>query len=153
MAARDLVPSGVSSGAATSSGATVRSRVWAAMGVLALWALVAVPALLGLQRCPFAVLLHIPCPSCGLTRAMRLLLAGRVDASLCMHPLAIPLVAAVAATALSTVAAALTRGSPVDFYRTCHGHAALVFLAVAYAAVFGLWVLRFFGAFGGPVPV
>ena len=123
------------------------------MGVLALWALAVAPALLGLQQCVFARLLHIPCPGCGLTRAMHLLLEGRIDASLRMHPLAIPLVAAVAALALSTVTAALTRGSPFDLTRTVHGRAALVFLALAYGASLGLWVLRFCGAFGGPVPV
>jgi hypothetical protein len=123
------------------------------MGVVALWTLAVVPALLGSQPCIFARLLHLPCPSCGLTRAMHLLLAGQVDASLRMHPLAVPLAAAVAAIALSTFAAALTRDSPVDFYRTWHGRAALVFFGLAYVATLGLWVLRFCGAFGGPVPV
>jgi hypothetical protein len=129
------------------------SRMWGAMRVLALWVLALAPALFGLQRCLLAQFLHLPCPTCGLTRAMRLLAAGRIDASLRMHPLAIPIVLAFAAIALSTVTAAMTRGSPVDFYRTWHGRAALVFLGVAYAAAVALWVLRFFGAFGGPVPV
>jgi hypothetical protein len=138
---------------AVTAWAPVRSRFWGAMGVLALWTLAVAPALLGLQPCPFARLLRVPCPGCGLTRAIQFLLAGRVEASLRMHPLAIPLVAAVGALALSTVTAALTRGSPADFYRTPHGRAALVFFGLAYVAAIGLWGLRFFGAFGGPVPV
>ena len=137
----------------TTPWAPVRSRVWGAMGVVALWTLAVVLALSGLQPCMFAQLLHLPCPSCGLTRAIHLLLAGQVDASLRMHPLAVPLAAAVAAVALSTLAAAVTRDSPVDFHRTWHGRAAIAFFGLAYVATIGLWVLRFFGAFGGPVPV
>ena len=129
------------------------SRMWGAVGVLALGGLAVAPAVLGLQPCLFARILRLPCPTCGLTRAMQLLIAGHLDASVRMHPLAIPLVAAFAAIAFSIATAALTRGSVHQFHRTWHGRAALVLFGAAYAAAVALWVLRFFGAFGGPVSV
>ena len=127
--------------------------MWGAVGVLALGGLAAAPVLLGLQPCLFARVLRLPCPTCGLTRAIQLLLAGHFHASLRMHPLAIPLAAGFAAIALSIAISALTRGAAHAFHRTWHGRGALVFFGLAYAAAIALWVLRFFGAFGGPVPV
>jgi hypothetical protein len=101
---------------------------------------------LGWIRCPMAALYHIPCPGCGMTRALRLLAAGDVGASLHMHPLAVPaLVAGVAVTAAAAQPARpLVRGlTPL----------ALRGAAVVYAATLVLWVLRWFGVLGGPVPV
>lgn len=40
--------------------------------------------------CPLRIFLGIPCPGCGLTRAVSLLFAGNLSASVAMHPLAIP---------------------------------------------------------------
>ena len=41
--------------------------------------------------CPIRRLFGIPCPTCGVTRALLYLCEGRIRASLACHPLAIPL--------------------------------------------------------------
>ena len=102
--------------------------------------------------CPFALLTRHPCPGCGLTRATLALAHGHVAEALHFHPLSIvlaPLVvvavgynAAVYVWAGKTAAAEGLQGRWV----TRLG----VLLAVVMVAV---WIARFFGAFGGPVPV
>jgi hypothetical protein len=42
--------------------------------------------------CPSVILLGIPCPGCGLTRAGRLLITGHFRESFYMHPLLIPVI-------------------------------------------------------------
>jgi hypothetical protein len=128
-------------------------RVLRAGGVLALWVLAAVPVALGWQRCSFATFLHRPCPGCGMTRAVRLLQAGDVGASLRMHPLALPVLAAAALIALSTVLETLAAGTPLHFYQHRLGRRALVFAVAVYSAAVVLWILRWFGLLGGPVPI
>jgi hypothetical protein len=129
------------------------SRVLRASGVLAIWALSALPVALGLQRCTFAALLHHPCPGCGMTRAIHLLQTGDVAGSLRMHPLALPVLVAVGLVALSTAWTTVDTGSPIPFYRSRLGRAALVLAIAVYAAALLLWIARWFGFFGGPVPV
>jgi hypothetical protein len=114
-----------------------------------LWAMAALGVsgvALGWIRCPMAALYHIPCPGCGMTRALRLLAAGDVGASLRMHPLAVP--ALVAGVALTAAAAQTARPLWPRF-----APIALRGAAVVYAATLVLWVLRWFGMLGGPVPV
>jgi hypothetical protein len=130
-----------------------KRRARRALGVAALWVVALLPAALGWQRCTVALLLHRPCPGCGMTRAMRLLLAGHVEASLRMHPFAAPVLAVWLLFMASTVHAAWTVGTPLTFYRGRFGRVALGVLALVYAATFVLWLLRWFGYFGGPVPV
>jgi hypothetical protein len=88
-----------------------------------------------------------------MTRAIRLLRAGDVEASLRMHPLALPVVIAGMLLAVSTVWTTLEVGTPFDFYRRRTGRAALALAVLVYAATIVLWGLRWFGLFGGPVPV
>lgn len=40
--------------------------------------------------CPMVVLTGIPCPGCGMTRSLFLLLTGRVGLSVRMHPMGLP---------------------------------------------------------------
>ena len=44
-------------------------------------------------------------------------------------------------------------GTPLEFYARRTGRAAIALAVVAYAAAIALWGLRWFGLFGGPVPV
>jgi ABC-type glycerol-3-phosphate transport system permease component len=87
-----------------------------------------------------------------MTRAVDLMLLGQGRASLHMHPLAVPMLLAGGAFALSTVWTTYVFGLPL-VHRSRLGRAALGALAVVYVASFVLWGLRFAGWFGGPVPV
>jgi hypothetical protein len=133
--------------------ATPARNVVRAACVLGASALVAVPSLLGWLPCAFVVLLHRPCPGCGMTRAVLLLQEGDFAGSVRMHPLALPVLLAVGLALLSMVRTTLATGSPLEFYKRPMGRAALALFAVVYAAALGLWVMRWLGLFGGPVPV
>ena len=124
-----------------------------AAGVAAAWALGALPAILGWQKCTMATLFHRPCPGCGMTRAVHLLAEGHVRESLQMHPLTVPLVMVWLLFAGSTVWATWTTGTPVSVVKTRFGRVTLAAMVVVYVATFVLWTLRWFGLFGGPVPV
>ena len=128
-------------------------RIARAAAVSAVWVLAALPVVFGWQPCPVATFLHRPCPGCGMTRAIRLLIHGDFAASLRMHALALPVLVAGVLVAVATVWATLVFGSPVRLVRTRLGRFALGLAAVAYAAAIALWVLRCFGYFGGPVTV
>jgi hypothetical protein len=127
------------------SGALRRAMGPALLAVFAV-ALVAVPAIP--SACPMRLLLHVPCPSCGLTRAARLALGGDFGAATRMHPLwflVLPYVGIVGAA--ESVAFVRTgrwgRVAGLAFVR--RAGVALVALLIA------VWVARWFGAFGGPV--
>lgn len=99
-------------------------------------------------RCPLLWGLGIPCPSCGLLRATRFLVAGQWQRALAMHPLSwfvVPLVAGIAVVEL------------VGFARDARWGAArrLPFadgvLVATAASMLIVWLARFAGAFGGPV--
>lgn len=48
-----------------------------------------------IRACPIFILFKIPCPGCGLTRAVTLILKGEIKASLDYHILPIPLFIAI----------------------------------------------------------
>jgi hypothetical protein len=124
-----------------------------ALGVALAWMVGALPAALGVARCPTARLFHVACPGCGLTRAVWLLLRGDLHASLAMHPLAIPIVATTGAIALASVWETLLRGSPTGLHKSPVARAlVLAFVGVQVLSVV-LWALRLAGLFGGPVAV
>jgi Protein of unknown function (DUF2752) len=124
-----------------------------AVGVLLAWGFGALPAALGLLRCPVAQFAHHACPGCGLTRAVRLLAHGDVAASLHMHALALPQLLASAVVMLATTWAAYRNGTPTDMLAFPIGRfAARAFLA-AQALLFLYYLTRAFGAFGGLPPV
>jgi len=88
-----------------------------------------------------------------MTRAALLLLHGEVGASLRMHPLAVPSAAASIALMGATVWVTAKKGSPEALWRDGIGRVTLLAFLGVEALVFALWVARWFGAFGGPVPV
>lgn len=59
-------------------------------GIIAVGVLVALFSLLGRGVCPLTNLFGLPCPSCGMTRGVFLLLTGHWKASCQMHPFAAP---------------------------------------------------------------
>jgi Protein of unknown function (DUF2752) len=117
------------------------------------WVVGALPALLGVARCPSARLLHVPCPGCGMQRAAHLFLHGDLRASFAMNPLAVPIALATLAVALATVLLTLKRGTPMGLLESRPARAAVIaFVALEVLSVV-VWALRFAGLFGGPVPV
>lgn len=135
--------------------ATPPNRVRAVRAALVtlVWTVSALPTAFGIQRCTIATLFHVPCPGCGLTRALRLFGAGDIQGSLRMHPLALPVLAAGVLLILATIRATLATGTPFLVYRGRFGRAAIGFAALAYTLAAALWVLRWCGHFGGPVAV
>jgi Protein of unknown function (DUF2752) len=141
------------------------ARVRRAAAVGGAWALAGASLAFGWPRCLIASLFGVSCPTCGVTRALRLLASGQYEASLRMHPLAVPTAIALALFALATIDAALEPRPALAprsaleprpalaGARRAFGRAALALLAVVYAAAIALWIARAFGYAGGPVPV
>jgi hypothetical protein len=142
---------------AESPGASVlvarRIRFARAALVALVWAVSALPAALGIQQCAVATLFHVPCPGCGMTRAIRMLLAGDLAGSLRLHPFAVPVLGAGCLLILATLWATVVTGEPWWVHRTRFGRAALGASALVYMLAAALWVARWFGWFGGPVAV
>ncbi len=102
----------------------------------------------GLWACPFKRVTGIPCPGCGMTRAVRLVLQGDVAGATALHPLVW------LALALGVGFVALEARAYVRERRWGLALRPLWTRVVAFAAL-GLlvlvWILRFAGFFGGPV--
>jgi hypothetical protein len=128
----------------------VTRRALVAAGLVALaFAL----ALLDTPLCPTAFFFGVPCPGCGLTRATLALLHGDFAAALRFHPLA-PLLAPLFAGALAKVLIDYVRGGqprPAPGWWT--SRTTTLFASGLLALILGVWVARFAGYFGGPVPV
>jgi hypothetical protein len=103
--------------------------------------------------CGFASLFHTPCPGCGSTRAMLALLHGDLHGFLHMNPLAPLMTGLVVALALQAFSSVLDTGT---FRRVGDGKVGLLVsrgvLVVGVLEVL-LWIARFGGFLGGPVPV
>jgi hypothetical protein len=127
--------------------------IWRATAIGAPTLLAALLLLRSPPRCPLARHFHVPCPGCGLTRAARFLFAGDFPASLRLQPLLVPLMLAVGSLGIGMVVATLVRGSPGGMVDTRAGRLVLGFAVVVMVLTIALWIARFAGFFGGPVPV
>jgi hypothetical protein len=100
--------------------------------------------------CPMRLVLHAPCPSCGLTRAFRAVLQGDLATATRMHPLwwavAAYLGAVVSLEVVSYVRTGTLGARALSPVVQRAGLALLVALVL-------VWVARFAGAMGGPAPV
>jgi hypothetical protein len=102
--------------------------------------------------CPFLLLTGLPCPTCGITRATRLALHLRFADATRMHPAWIvldPLVGGVLLAEVLGYARTGVFGATRAIWKT---RAARVGLALVVGATIALWLARFAGHFGGPVP-
>jgi hypothetical protein len=107
-----------------------------------------------LLPCPFAAVLSVPCPGCGLTRAAGLLLRGDWHGALALHPLSPLLVPGVVALVIWRLSRYVTGGEPGRWLASARvARSSEVLVLLLLGAVVGVWVARFFGAFGGAVPV
>jgi hypothetical protein len=107
-----------------------------------------------LLPCPWASLLGIPCPGCGLGRAAALLLRGELGSALLLHPLSpvlVPLVLATAARAAFVHVRGASSVAPPVSPALRRWQSTLGCLLAGL--VLALWGARFLGAFGGPVRV
>ena len=99
--------------------------------------------------CPMRMVLGIPCPSCGLTRATRLALGGHFSAATAMHPLWFVVLPFLAVVGAMQVRHQLKFGQLMPRSPRWISFAG----GIVIALLVGVWIARFFGAFGGPVPI
>ncbi|MBX3259970.1 MAG: DUF2752 domain-containing protein [Labilithrix sp.] len=115
----------------------------------------AVGALLYAQAipCAFASLFHAPCPGCGSTRAVLALARGDLQGVLRYNAVGPVMALFIGIFAVQAFVSVLVHG---DLRGAGEGRLGFV-LKRGILALFGLelllWIVRFFGAFGGPVPV
>ncbi len=143
----------IASASHTSSDSQTRSARYPLRAAGAFAASVAIVFALasGVWRCPSAMIFHVPCPACGSTRAVLSLFHGDFKGVL-LNPFA-PLVSLVLGVMLArAIWLELVDG---DLRRLGDGFGAKVTRALLILAVCEgvLWACRWFGLFGGPVPV
>lgn len=143
----------IESAGSARSAATAPAR----LGRAAIFAagLAAVTALLTLAQvpCGFARLVHVPCPGCGSTRAMLALASGDLAGLVRYNPLAPLMTLLVVALAGQALASVLATGT---FRRVGDGALGLLVsrgVMVIAALEVLVWIARFGGFLGGPVPV
>jgi hypothetical protein len=107
-----------------------------------------------LPFCPLASVLGVPCPGCGLTRATLALAHGELRHALELHPLVLVLaplfIGAMCSAAISYVRGP-RRTRPAR--RWLASRTVTTLGSALLLATLGVWGARFFGYFGGPVPV
>jgi hypothetical protein len=103
--------------------------------------------------CAVATLTHQPCPGCGSTRAVLALFHGDVDGMLRTNPFGPFMAGVLAVLVYQAITSMLFDG---DFRRVAAGRSGKVLTRVVIVIATLetiLWIARFCGAFGGPVPV
>jgi len=105
--------------------------------------------------CPLAGSVGIPCPGCGLTRATLALLHGDLRGALHLHPLVLLLTPLVVSLVVATAWDLLRRPQQKPRAAALFGNGRVVSIAAAGLLVLTLsvWLARFAGYLGGPVPV
>jgi hypothetical protein len=133
----------------TEGSAPVPRKRWVAplvlLAALALLVFIPTPA-----TCPVRLVLHVPCPSCGLTRATLLALTGHEREAFAMHPLVFVIVPALGLIVALECLAYVKTGRWGQVTKERWATRTMTALVVILVAV---WMARFFGAFGGPAPV
>ncbi len=132
-----------------SAGAKLRRTgiIGVAYGLMAAW------FLSGIQTCPTAATLGVPCPGCGLTRATLAAAQGDLAEAFALHPL-FWLISPVFIGLLLAVALGYIRGRTALPFLARVSPRTITIAGIAFSVItFGVWLARFYGAFGGPVPV
>ncbi len=101
-------------------------------------------------RCPIARITHHPCPTCGLSRATQSLLTGDFHYALVSQPLVLVVAPFLAVLVTLELGTYVWTGALGTWARKMPFRIGIIVLAIA---LFVMWIARFFGYFGGPVPV
>jgi len=104
-----------------------------------------------LKLCFFALTLGVPCPGCGMTRAALAMLTGEFARAVAWNPLALVMVPYTGWVVSRHAAAYVRTGDAWRGVVPRRGESAAVTFALLLLVA--LWGARFFGWFGGPVPV
>lgn len=97
--------------------------------------------------CPMQQVFHHACPTCGMSRALALLVHGDFAESLALQPLALPAVAGSWLVLAGGLAGVLSGTPPLLLWRAHRGPLAVT--AGVFLLVFGLWLARCCGYAGG----
>lgn len=127
-----------------------RARRVLVVGLLVLPVVLAVSA--DFPLCPTAGLFGIPCPGCGLTRATLTAFSGQFSQAMAYHPLVF-VVGPVYLAVMGGLGLSYIRGSSSGAPSRRMDVAVTALAIILFALLFGVWIARFLGAFGGPVPV
>jgi hypothetical protein len=120
-----------------------------ALGIAALGAFIGS----GFFRCPFATMTHMPCPGCGSTRAVLALMHFHFGEAMRFNPSAPIIAICVGVLVVEGLWMVVRDGHARDLAITGPGRWAIRGIVLAVALQVPIWALRFFGLFGGPVPV
>jgi hypothetical protein len=123
----------------------------AGLALVACIALAACVLFSTVRTCPMAIVLRVPCPGCGMTRAALALARGDLSAAWRLHPLSIVVVPAVLAFLAANAWSFVARGELAK--SAWMGRAGTPVLWVLAALMTAVWIARFFGWHGGPVAV
>ncbi len=129
------------------------ARGWVRRGLFVLAIVGGCAGLVGahVPLCPVAIATGHPCPGCGLTRATLLIARGDLGQAVHLQPFAFvvsPLLLGALALAAWTYVTTGRARLPLGVGRPLERLAPII--AVLMVA---LWIARFFGVWGGPVPV
>jgi hypothetical protein len=103
--------------------------------------------------CVFAWTFHVPCPGCGSTRAVFALLRGDLHGVLAYNFLGPVAAVLIAFLALDVLRSVLVHGDARTAGQGRLGGAIKLGVFIVAGLEVVVWVARFFGFLGGPVPV
>jgi Protein of unknown function (DUF2752) len=141
--------------AAVSAGSDVKGPLFLGRAALAVAAIGAYAAymMFGGVQCSFAAVTHHPCPACGGTRSVHALLHGDVVGAIHYNPIAPLFVIVLGALALRAVWITARDGHLRALGQGTIGSWMVRGLVFTLTIDVIVWIARFFGLFGGPVPV
>lgn len=104
--------------------------------------------------CPTAGFFGFPCPGCGLTRATMATFRGDFSAALSFHPLVWIIAPLLLYTIVTASYAYITGRIQTRKTRSrISGRVTSIAAGALFVLLVGVWIARFFGAFGGPVVI